>query len=175
MCSSDLWVSVNLSGRQLLQPDLTKVVDHTLQEAQIDPNTLLLEITEGIIMEEPEAATAVLVSLRALGVRLPIDDFGTGYSSLAYLHRFPISSLKIDKSFVKNLDTGGEDEVIVRTIVNLAHNLNMDVIAEGIETETQLDRLKALGCEYGQGFLFSKAVPADEATAILEGKVAVAA
>lgn len=126
-------------------------------------------------MEEPEAATAVLVSLRALGVRLPIDDFGTGYSSLAYLHRFPISSLKIDKSFVKNLDTGGEDEMIVRTIVNLAHNLNMDVIAEGIETESQLDRLKALGCEYGQGFLFSKAVPAEEATAILEGKVAVAA
>ena len=171
----DLWVSVNLSGRQLLQPDLTKVVDHALQEAQIDPNTLLLEITEGIIMEDPEAATAVLVSLRALGVRLPIDDFGTGYSSLAYLHRFPISSLKIDKSFVKNLDTGGEDEMIVRTIVNLAHNLNMDVIAEGIETESQLDRLKALGCEYGQGFLFSKAVPAEEATAILEGKVAVAA
>ena len=171
----DLWVSVNLSSRQLLQPDLTKVVDHTLQEAQIDPNTLRLEITEGIIMEEPEAATAVLVSLRALGVRLPIDDFGTGYSSLAYLHRFPISSLKIDRSFVKNLDTGGEDEVIVRTIVNLAHNLNMDVIAEGIETESQLDRLKALGCEYGQGFLFSKAVPAEEATAILEGKEAVLA
>jgi diguanylate cyclase (GGDEF)-like protein/PAS domain S-box-containing protein len=171
----DLWVSVNLSSRQLLQPDLIKVVAQTLSEAQIDPASLQLEVTEGIIMDDPEAATAVLVGLRSLGVKLPIDDFGTGYSSLAYLHRFPISSLKIDKSFVKNLDSGGEDEVIVRTIVNLAHNLDMDVIAEGIETEEQLESLKALGCEYGQGFLFSEAVPADEATALLEGKVAIAA
>jgi diguanylate cyclase (GGDEF)-like protein len=171
----DLWVSVNLSSRQLLQPDLTKVVAQTLAEAQVVPSSLQLEVTEGIIMDEPEAATAVLLSLRALGVRLPIDDFGTGYSSLAYLHRFPISSLKIDKSFVKNVDSGGEDEVIVRTIVNLAHNLAMDVIAEGVETEEQLESLKALGCEFGQGFLFSKAVPAKEATALLEGKVAVPA
>ena len=172
---SDLWVSVNLSSRQLLQPDLSKVVAQTLAEAQIVPRSLQLEVTEGIIMDDPEAATAVLVNLRALGVRLPIDDFGTGYSSLAYLHRFPISSLKIDKSFVKDVDSGGEDEVIVRTIVNLAHNLGMDVIAEGIETEEQLESLKALGCEFGQGFLFSKAVPAEEATALLKGKVAVAA
>jgi EAL domain-containing protein (putative c-di-GMP-specific phosphodiesterase class I) len=171
----DLWVSVNLSSRQLLQPDLTKVVAQTLSEAQINPSCLQLEVTEGIIMDDPEAATAVLIGLRSLGVRLPIDDFGTGYSSLAYLHRFPISSLKIDKSFVKNVDSGGEDEVIVRTIVNLAHNLDMDVIAEGVETEEQRISLKALGCEYGQGFLFSKAVPAEEATALLEGKVAVAA
>ncbi len=171
----DLWVSVNLSSRQLLQPDLTKVVAQTLSEAQIDPACLQLEVTEGIIMDDPEAATAVLIGLRSLGVRLPIDDFGTGYSSLAYLHRFPISSLKIDKSFVKNVDSGGEDEVIVRTIVNLAHNLDMDVIAEGVETEEQRLSLKALGCEYGQGFLFSKAVPAEEATALLEGKIAVAA
>jgi diguanylate cyclase (GGDEF)-like protein/PAS domain S-box-containing protein len=172
---SDLWVSVNLSSRQLLQPDLINVVAQNISKAQIDPASLQLEVTEGIIMDEPEAATAVLVNLRALGVRLPIDDFGTGYSSLAYLHRFPISSLKIDKSFVKDVDSGGEDEVIVRTIVNLAHNLGMDVIAEGIETEEQLESLKALGCEFGQGFLFSKAVPAEEATALLEGKVAVAA
>ncbi|GMR11481.1 MAG: hypothetical protein BMS9Abin28_2314 [Anaerolineae bacterium] len=171
----DLWVSVNLSSRQLLEPDLTRVVAQTLSEAQIDPASLQLEVTEGIIMDDPEAATAVLIGLRALGVRLPIDDFGTGYSSLAYLHRFPISSLKIDKSFVKNLESGGEDEVIVRTIVNLAHNLDMDVIAEGVETEEQRLSLKALGCEYGQGFLFSKAVPAEEATALLEGMVAVAA
>ena len=171
----DLWVSVNLSSRQLLQPDLTKVVAKTLAEAQVVPNSLQLEVTEGIIMDEPEAATAVLVGLRDLSVRLPIDDFGTGYSSLAYLHRFPISSLKIDKSFVKNVGSGGEDDVIVRTIVNLAHNLDMDVIAEGVETEEQLESLKALGCEFGQGFLFSKAVPAEEATALLEGKVAVAA
>ena len=171
----DLWVSVNLSSRQLLQPDLTKVVAHSIAEAQIDPASLQLEVTEGIIMDEPEAATAVLVGLRSLGVRLPIDDFGTGYSSLAYLHRFPISSLKIDKSFVKNVDSGGEDEVIVRTIVNLAHNLDMDVIAEGVETEEQLEALKELGCEYGQGFLFSEPVPVEKATALLEGKVAVAA
>jgi len=172
---TDLWVSVNLSSRQLLQPDLTNVVAQNISKAQIDPSSLQLEVTEGIIMDEPEAATAVLVNLRDLGVRLPIDDFGTGYSSLAYLHRFPISSLKIDKSFVKNVGSGGEDEVIVKTIVNLAHNLEMDVIAEGVETEEQLESLKSLGCEFGQGFLFSEAVPADEATALLKGRVAVAA
>ncbi|MFQ5943597.1 MAG: EAL domain-containing protein [Anaerolineales bacterium] len=171
----DLWVSVNLSSRQLLDPDLTKVVAQTLAEAQIVPSSLQLEVTEGVIMDEPEAATAVLVDLRELGVRLPIDDFGTGYSSLAYLHRFPISSLKIDKSFVKNVYSGGEDEVIVRTIVNLAHNLDMDVIAEGVETEEQLESLKELGCEFGQGFLFSEPVPAEEATALIKGKIAVAA
>ena len=170
-----LWVSVNLSSRQLLQPGLIRFVESCLEEAKSDPATLHLEVTEGVIMAEPEAATAMLVGLRELGVGLPIDDFGTGYSSLAYLHRFPITSLKIDRSFVNRVASGGEDEVIVRTIVSLAHNLGMDVIAEGVETAEQLERLTALGCEFGQGFYFSKPVPADEASQLLQLPVAVLA
>ncbi len=172
---SELWMSVNLSSRQLTQPGLIQIVEECLRNANLDPSSLHLEVTEGVIMAEPEAATSMLVGLRALGVKLPIDDFGTGYSSLAYLHRFPISSLKIDRSFVKRVAAGGEDEVIVRTIVTLAHNLGMDVIAEGVETAEQLERLKALGCEFGQGFYFSRAVPAEEAAALLGLPVAVPA
>ncbi|MEK6588850.1 MAG: EAL domain-containing protein, partial [Chloroflexota bacterium] len=172
---SELWMSVNLSSRQLTQPGLIQIVEECLRNANLDPSSLHLEVTEGVIMAEPEAATSMLVGLRALGVKLPIDDFGTGYSSLAYLHRFPISSLKIDRSFVKRVAAGGEDEVIVRTIVTLAHNLGMDVIAEGVETAAQLERLKALGCEFGQGFYFSRAVPAEEAAALLGLPVAVPA
>jgi EAL domain-containing protein (putative c-di-GMP-specific phosphodiesterase class I) len=170
-----LWVSVNLSSRQLLQPGLLKLVESCLEQAQTDPSSLHLEVTEGVIMAEPEAATAMLVGLRELGVGLPLDDFGTGYSSLAYLHRFPITSLKIDRSFVNRVASGGEDEVIVRTIVSLAHNLGMDVIAEGVETAEQLERLTALGCEFGQGFYFSKPVPAEEASQLLQLPVAVPA
>jgi EAL domain-containing protein (putative c-di-GMP-specific phosphodiesterase class I) len=107
-----------------------------------------------------------------LGVKLPIDDFGTGYSSLAYLHRFPISGLKIDRSFVTRV---AENEVIVRTIVSLAHNLGMEVIAEGVETQGQADRLLELGCEYAQGFFFSRPVEAEAATALLLAPVSVPA
>jgi diguanylate cyclase (GGDEF)-like protein/PAS domain S-box-containing protein len=169
----DLWVSVNLSSRQLLRPGLTAEVEQAIRDFKIEPANLALEVTEGIIMDEPEAATSMLVGLRALGVKLPIDDFGTGYSSLAYLHRFPISTLKIDRSFINRVTDGGEDEVIVRTIVTLAHNLEMDVIAEGVETEDQLERLRALGCEFAQGFYFSRPIPAEEATALLEEPQAV--
>lgn len=169
----DLWISVNLSSRQLLRPGLTAEVEQAIRDFDLAPTNLALEVTEGIIMDEPEAATSMLVGLRALGVRLPIDDFGTGYSSLAYLHRFPISSLKIDRSFVNRVTDGGEDEVIVRTIVTLAHNLEMEVIAEGVETADQLDLLRSLGCEFGQGFYFSKPVPAEDATVLLEEPRAV--
>jgi diguanylate cyclase (GGDEF)-like protein/PAS domain S-box-containing protein len=171
----DLWVSVNLSSRQLLQPGLVKLVESCLRESGARASDLHLEVTESIIMDEPEAATSVLVALRGLGVGLPIDDFGTGYSSLAHLHRFPITSLKIDRSFVNRVAAGGEDEVIVRTIVSLAHNLGMDVIAEGVETNEQLERLTALGCEFGQGFYFSRPVPAHEASQLLRLPVAVPA
>ncbi len=162
-----LFMSVNLSMKQLLQPGLAKIVGDVLAEFQIDPSNLHLEITEGVIMDEPEAATSILVGLRALGVQLPIDDFGTGYSSLAYLHRFPLSSLKIDRSFVQPVAAGAEHEVIVRAIVTLAHNLGMDVIAEGIETQEQLDRLKALGCQFGQGFFFAEPMEAEAASALI--------
>ena len=118
-------------------------------------------------MESTECASAVLAELKQLGVQLAIDDFGTGYSSLSYVHRFPLNSLKIDRSFVSEMGAQGERSEIVRAIVNLAHNLGLDVVAEGVETQSQLDHLTTLGCDYGQGYLFSVPMAADAATALV--------
>ncbi|HEY9282437.1 MAG TPA: bifunctional diguanylate cyclase/phosphodiesterase [Pyrinomonadaceae bacterium] len=155
-----LTLSVNLSGKQFLQPNLIGCVKQILHETDLDPRCLKLEITESIMMENAEAASAMLVQLRGLGVKLSIDDFGTGYSSLSYLHRFPVNTLKIDRSFVMRMGDAGENSEIVRTILTLASNLGMDVVAEGVETEGQLAQLKAMRCPYGQGYLFSKPVDA---------------
>jgi diguanylate cyclase (GGDEF)-like protein len=160
-------ISVNLSGRQFLQPNLIGCVKRILHETDLDPGRLKLEITESMMMENAEAASAMLVQLRALGVQLSIDDFGTGYSSLAYLHRFPVNTLKVDRSFVMRMGDAGENSEIVRTILTLASNLGMDVIAEGVETEGQLAQLKAMRCPYGQGYLFSKPVDAASAGALI--------
>lgn len=162
-----LSLSVNLSGRQVAQPDLVEQIQQALEESRLNPHHLKLEITESVVMENAEAAAQTLKQLRALGVQLSIDDFGTGYSSLSYLHRFPLNYLKIDRSFVDRMTTDGDD-AIVRTIATLARNLGMEVIAEGIETEEQYKRLKALGCEYGQGFLFSRPVNVEAAYRLLE-------
>ena len=121
-------------------------------------------------MDNPENAIAMLNRLRQLGVQLSIDDFGTGYSSLSYLHRFPIDTLKVDRSFVSTMEDGSENGEIVRTIIALAKTLKLDVVAEGIETIHQLHQLRILGCEYGQGYLFSRPVPAEEAGKICEDK-----
>ncbi len=153
-----LTVSVNLSGKQFLQPDLLPQIGQILQKTGLDTNSLKLEITESVIIEQTESTTAILLQLRALGIQLYIDDFGTGYSSLSRLHRFPIDCLKIDRSFVSRMESDSENFEIVRTIVTLAHNLGMDVTAEGVETVEQLAQLKSLGCECGQGYLFSKPV-----------------
>ena len=115
-------------------------------------------------MENFEAAIAMLLQLKSTGIQLSIDDFGTGYSSLSYLYRLPINTLKIDRSFVSRMGAQGEDSEIVGTIVSLAHNLRLDVIAEGVETAAQLAQLQALGCEYGQGYYFSRPVPAEAAS-----------
>jgi diguanylate cyclase (GGDEF)-like protein len=152
-----LSLSVNLSARQVAQPDLLERIQDALAASQLNPHCLKLEITESVVMENAEAAALMFKQLRALGVQLSIDDFGTGYSSLSYLHRFPLNYLKIDRSFVSRLTTDN-DNAIVRTISTLARNLGMEVIAEGIETEEQYQQLKILGCEYGQGFLFSHPV-----------------
>ena len=128
---------------------------------------LKIEITESVVMDHAESASQLLSNLRELGIQLSVDDFGTGYSSLSYLHRFPINTLKIDKSFVINMGVNDENYEIIRAIVTLAHSLGLDVVAEGIETEKQLAKLRDLGCEYGQGFLFSKPVNVTEATALL--------
>jgi diguanylate cyclase (GGDEF)-like protein len=152
-----LSLSVNLSGRQVAQADLLDRIKDALESSKLSPHCLKLEITESVVMENAEAATLMFKQLRSLGVQLSIDDFGTGYSSLSYLHRFPLNYLKIDRSFVMRLTTDN-DNAIVRTISTLARNLGMEVIAEGIETEEQHQQLKMLGCEYGQGFLFSRPV-----------------
>jgi diguanylate cyclase (GGDEF)-like protein/PAS domain S-box-containing protein len=151
-----LSISVNLSGKQFAQPDLVEQVKAVLEDTGIDPRGLKLEITESVVMENIEMTTALLWKLRELGIRLSIDDFGTGYSSLSYLHRFPIDTLKIDRSFVSRMVDNNENKEIVRTIVMLAQNLGMDVVAEGVETKAQLEELRRLECENGQGYLFSK-------------------
>ena len=152
-----LSLSVNLSARQVAQPDLLERIKEALESSKLNPHCLKLEITESVVMENAEAAAQMFKLLRSLGVQLSIDDFGTGYSSLSYLHRFPLNYLKIDRSFVMRLTTDN-DNAIVRTISTLARNLGMEVIAEGIETEEQHQQLKMLGCEYGQGYLFSRPV-----------------
>jgi diguanylate cyclase (GGDEF)-like protein len=167
-CHRVLSLSVNLSGRQVSQPDLVDQVKRALERSKLNPHCLKLEITESVVMENAETATAMFKELRALGVQLSIDDFGTGYSSLSYLHRFPVNYLKIDRSFVGRMTENDDNAEIVRTIVTLARNLGMEVIAEGIETAAQNEQLKALGCEYGQGYLFSRPVVSADVITILE-------
>jgi len=166
----DFAVSVNLSGRQFSQPDLIEQIEAALRAGHVEPRRLKLEITESVIMENPERAAAMLERLRALGTRVSIDDFGTGYSSLSYLLRFPADTLKIDRSFVAALGKGGRNEDIVRAIVSLGHSLEMDVIAEGVETVEQRDILRQLGCGFGQGYLFSHAVDAAAARLLVEAR-----
>jgi diguanylate cyclase (GGDEF)-like protein/PAS domain S-box-containing protein len=154
--SADLAVTVNLSGKQFVQADLVPRIEEILRETGIRPGGLRLEITEGTIMVQAEDAIAKLLALRSFGVKLYIDDFGTGYSSLSYLHRLPVDALKIDRSFISEMNGGDDRSEIVGTIVTLARILRMDVAAEGIETAEQVSRLRALSCHYGQGYFFSE-------------------
>jgi diguanylate cyclase (GGDEF)-like protein len=153
--SPPLFVSVNLSVKQFNQPGLVENIGSLLQRFNLPPRCLKLEITESVFSDNLDAAVGLLTQLRDLGVQLSIDDFGTGYSSLSYLQRFPIDTLKIDRSFVMQMVENEENLAIVRTIVALAQNLGMDVVAEGVETEDQLRLLQKLECENGQGYLFS--------------------
>ncbi len=153
---SKLTMSINLSSRQLQDPGFLEMVDQALLDYEIHPSLIKLEITESLLMQGGEAGFATLNELRARGFSLSLDDFGTGYSSLSYLHRFPINTLKIDRSFVQKLEPGVNSFEIVRTITELARSLRMDVIAEGVETTQQSDHLKSLDCEMVQGYLFSK-------------------
>jgi EAL domain-containing protein (putative c-di-GMP-specific phosphodiesterase class I) len=164
-----LTISVNLSGKQFTQPDLIEQIEKILAETNLSPTSLKLEITESAMVENEEAAR-----LRLLGVDLSIDDFGTGYSSLSSLHRFPISTLKIDASFVRRMSGQNENTEIVRTLMSLADNLGMDVTAEGVETLEQVTKLRTFGCKKGQGFFFSRPVSATNAEALLRETPALA-
>ena len=166
--SGAVTVSVNLSARQFQQPELLQEVREALDSSGLAPQNLMLEITESVVMEDAEATAVTLRNLKNLGVRLAIDDFGTGYSSLAYLRRFPVDILKIDRAFVSKMSGGGtEDAAIVRAIVTLAQTLGMKVTAEGVENEEQVQHLRTLGCDYAQGFLFSHALPEREIAPLL--------
>lgn len=153
-------ISVNLSSRQFLQPNLVEQIKTALAGTGLSPTNLTLEITESVLMENAEIITTNLLQLRAMGIRLALDDFGTGYSSLSYLHRFPVDSLKIDRSFVSRINSQGENTELVRTIITMAHNLGIEVTAEGVETLDQLRHLRALGCEAAQGYLIARPAPA---------------
>ncbi|MCH9651727.1 MAG: EAL domain-containing protein [Deltaproteobacteria bacterium] len=161
-------ISVNLSTKQFLQQDLIRQLDALVEDYALEPGGLGLEITEGVILHGSESAVDILNTLKSSAVRLYLDDFGTGYSSLSYLQNFPIDTLKIDRSFISGKAGRGGRPEIVRAIINLAHSLGIDVVAEGIETSGQLADLRALGCEYGQGFLFAPALDAEGASALLE-------
>ncbi|WP_017742606.1 EAL domain-containing protein [Scytonema hofmannii] len=168
---NSLTISVNLSSKQFSQPNLNEHIYQILQETHLAPRSLKLEITESMMMENTVRATAMLWQLKELGIELHMDDFGTGYSSLSYLHRFPVSVLKIDRSFIHS----SEKSEIVRAIVTLAHNLGMDVIAEGIETLEQKEKLRALECKYGQGYFFSEPQEASAVEALIAQRVQKAA
>lgn len=155
-------LSVNFSARQFQQPTFISTVTEILKETKLDPSRLEMELTEASIMKEPDQAIEKLAELRRMGIRIAIDDFGTGYSSLSYLKRFPIDSLKIDKSFVTDIASDPNDAAIVQAIVTLGHALGLTVIAEGVETQEQLEHLARLGCDVVQGFLFSKALSTED-------------
>jgi diguanylate cyclase (GGDEF)-like protein/PAS domain S-box-containing protein len=163
-----LAINVNLSRRQLLQTDLIEQVRGILQRTGMPAQSLRLEITESAILENPEAATEFLRHLKALAIGLCVDDFGTGYSSLSSLQQFPVNVLKIDRSFIRGMGPEGERDQIVRAVISLAHSLDLEVVAEGVETEGQLERLRAMDCDYGQGYLLSQALDADGVERLLE-------
>ena len=168
-----LYVSVNLSSRQLSVPTLVSDVMSVLEEFRLSPNRLKLEITESGLMENTESAAQILRKLRQAGILISIDDFGTGYSSLSYLMRFPIDTLKIDRSFVKAMtstESGNDTLELIRAIVTLARNLGMEVVAEGVETEDQRIRLEALGCQLAQGYLFAPPLSVEKAVVVMENR-----
>jgi diguanylate cyclase (GGDEF)-like protein/PAS domain S-box-containing protein len=164
-----LTISVNLSAKQFLQPKLVEDIGKLMRELALPPEALKLEITESTVMADPTAAVEMLQHIKSLGIRLAIDDFGTGYSSLSYLHRFPLDTLKIDRSFISNMGNDGEGMEIARTILPMANNLQLDVVAEGVETIQQVAVLKKLHCKYGQGYYFSRPLSAEGTAALLAG------
>ncbi len=160
-------IAVNLSGRQLAHPDLVADIREVLATSGIDPKQVELEVTESVLMDDVEASAVTLTELRDLSVRLSVDDFGTGYSSLSYLRRFPVDKLKVDRSFVSGLGEDDSDSAIVAAVINLAHTLGLEAVAEGVETPEQLQALRDLGCDQAQGFYMARPLPDDQLSALL--------
>lgn len=160
-------MAVNLSGKQFLQPDLVEQIAQILRETGLNGGSLKLEITESVVMENAEKAKVMLEQLKALGIQLSIDDFGTGYSSLSRLHSFPVNTLKIDRCFVSQMGTEGENSEIIQAIIMLAQHLGMSVAAEGVETAAQLAKLRTLKCEEGQGYFFAQPLTSQAAEKLL--------
>lgn len=163
----NLNVAVNLSGRQFLHHGLIKSIEEAIRRARLRPNTLEFEITESVAMHNAEDSIGIMRQLKGLGLGLALDDFGTGYSSLSYLKRLPIDKLKIDKSFVSDIPDDANDLAIVTAIIAMAHALGLSVQAEGVETQAQAEFLAECGCEYAQGFLFGRPLPADDFALLL--------
>ena len=165
--NKSLVMSVNLSARQFQHPTLVADIERAVRQSRLDPRSLKLEITESVVMQDVESTLATLHALKALGIQLAIDDFGTGYSSLTYLKRFPIDTLKIDRSFVDGLGQDAQDTAIVRSVVALAQTLNLSVTGEGVETVEQQTHLEELGCDLAQGFMFARPSPPELLDAVL--------
>ena len=166
-------VAINISPRQFRDPNLVATMRRSIREAKLDPQNIEIEITETMLMQDVEAAQITVQRLSELGVRLAIDDFGTGYSSLNYLKRFPINTVKVDRSFVMDLPANADDMAITRAVIAMAHQLKMEVVAEGVETKEQLEFLAHHKCEYAQGWLFSKALPLDQMIELLANDLGV--
>lgn len=162
-----LQLAVNLSGRQFLHYNLLKSIEEAIRSSSMHPSTLEFEITETVAMQNAEDTIGILRQLKTIGIDLALDDFGTGYSSLAYLKRFPIDKLKIDKAFVRDIPDDANDLAIVSAIIAMAHALGLRVQAEGVETQAQADFLRDCGCELAQGYLFGRALPVDEFEALI--------
>jgi EAL domain-containing protein (putative c-di-GMP-specific phosphodiesterase class I) len=160
-------VAVNLSARQFHRTDIVGTVDTVIREAGLEPGLLELELTESMSIDCPERSADLMGRLRALGVTLSIDDFGTGYSSLSYLKRLPVDKLKIDRSFVQDMHQSAESMAMVKAIIAMAHSLRLEVIAEGVELQEQLDALSAAGCDQIQGFYYSQPLSAGDCAAYL--------
>jgi len=166
--AADLWMSVNLSTVQLKRPMVVEEIGEILRQCDVNPQTVVLELTEGVACENPAAVKTVLMQLRALGIRISIDDFGTGYSSLSYLRQLPVDTLKVDRSFVLGMRTDDEHAAIIGTVTRMARQLGLRVVAEGIEREEQVPLLRSLHCELGQGYLFARPLDVDCATEMLK-------
>ena len=162
-----LFMSANVSARQLLSLNNVDIIIATIRKTGVDPSAIKIEITEGLLITDPEMAITAINRLKALGVTIALDDFGTGYSSLGYLHRFPLDTLKIDRSFVSSMLNSRESMTVIRTITRLARDLKLSCVSEEIEDPSELTTLKDFGCDYGQGYLFSRPVPGKDVAELL--------